>query len=77
MIEDGGYDGATADIWSCGVILYIMLVGYLPFDDRNIVVLYQKVLIQIKVKWIFIVQFQYFSDTVLIMLLFTLLGLDF
>jgi hypothetical protein len=27
----------------------MMLVGYLPFDDRNIVVLYQKVLIQIKV----------------------------
>jgi hypothetical protein len=27
-----------------GVILYMMLVGYLPFDDRNMVVLYQKVL---------------------------------
>ena len=30
-------------MWSCGVILSVILTGYLPFDDRNIAVLYLKV----------------------------------
>ncbi|KAE9602532.1 hypothetical protein Lal_00049589 [Lupinus albus] len=43
ILANKGYDGATSDAWACGVILYVILTGYLPFDDRNLAVLYQKI----------------------------------
>ncbi|WRX35106.1 Protein kinase domain - like 10 [Theobroma cacao] len=43
LLANKGYHGAAADIWSCGVILFELFAGYLPFDDRNLVVLYKKI----------------------------------
>ncbi|KAG0474017.1 hypothetical protein HPP92_015333 [Vanilla planifolia] len=38
-----GYDGAKADLWSCGVILFVLLAGFLPFQDENLMRMYRKV----------------------------------
>ncbi|XP_077238077.1 CBL-interacting serine/threonine-protein kinase 6-like [Tasmannia lanceolata] len=43
VIGKKGYDGAKADLWSCGVILFVLLAGYLPFQDENIVSMYKKI----------------------------------
>ncbi|CAF3185220.1 unnamed protein product [Rotaria socialis] len=37
------YAGQEVDIWSCGIILYALLTGTLPFDDDNVQVLFKKI----------------------------------
>ncbi|KAK7321418.1 hypothetical protein VNO77_32044 [Canavalia gladiata] len=43
VIKRIGYDGAKADIWSCGVVLFVLLAGYIPFHDSNLMEMYRKI----------------------------------
>ncbi|XP_023527747.1 CBL-interacting serine/threonine-protein kinase 1-like [Cucurbita pepo subsp. pepo] len=44
VLANRGYNGAASDIWSCGVILYVILTACLPFDETNLSLLYKKTL---------------------------------
>eukprot|EP00183_Erythrolobus_madagascarensis_P005858 CAMPEP_0185847334 /NCGR_PEP_ID=MMETSP1354-20130828/2643_1 /TAXON_ID=708628 /ORGANISM="Erythrolobus madagascarensis, Strain CCMP3276" /LENGTH=615 /DNA_ID=CAMNT_0028547613 /DNA_START=1 /DNA_END=1845 /DNA_ORIENTATION=- len=39
-----GYSGAKIDVWSCGIILFVLLSGYLPFDDDKPELLFKQIL---------------------------------
>lgn len=43
VISKKGYDGAKSDIWSCGVVLFVLIAGYLPFHDSNLMEMYRKI----------------------------------
>ncbi len=43
VIRGGIYAGPEIDVWSSGVILYVMLCGRLPFEDDNVHVLFNKI----------------------------------
>ena len=44
MIAGKEYDGLQVDIWSCGIILFALVCGFLPFEDPNTSELYKKIL---------------------------------
>ncbi|RZR75679.1 hypothetical protein BHM03_00000159 [Ensete ventricosum] len=43
VISRKGYDGAKADTWSCGIILFVLMAGYLPFHNSNLMEMYRKI----------------------------------
>ncbi|CAO1627747.1 unnamed protein product [Parajaminaea phylloscopi] len=43
IVSGKSYKGSASDIWSCGIILFALLCGRLPFDDPNITRLLHKV----------------------------------
>ena len=44
MVSGNKYNGFYIDVWSTGIILYAMICGYLPFEDPNNEILFQKIL---------------------------------
>ena len=44
MIKEESYNGAKSDIWSSGIILYLMLCGKLPFYHEQNEIMYEQIL---------------------------------
>lgn len=43
IVNRDSYRGDKADIWSCGVVLFVLIAGYLPFDSNNSEIVIQKI----------------------------------
>ena len=44
MLNGNAYNGTSSDIWSCGIILYAMLCGSLPFAESKEDIICRKIL---------------------------------
>ena len=44
IIRGMKYNGLMVDLWASGIILFAMLFGYLPFDDKDNNILFRKIL---------------------------------
>lgn len=43
ILSKKGYEGAKVDIWSCGIVLFVLAAGFLPFNDPNLMNMYKKI----------------------------------
>lgn len=43
ILAKKGYSAVAVDIWSCGIILFVLVAGYLPFNDSNLMEMYRKI----------------------------------
>jgi len=44
MVGGNKYNGFYIDIWTIGIILFAMMCGYLPFEDKNNDILFKQIL---------------------------------
>ncbi|VIO94146.1 Uncharacterized protein BM_BM17516 [Brugia malayi] len=35
VLKSQPYTGFTVDLWSLGVVLFVMVKGFMPYDDQN------------------------------------------
>lgn len=43
IIKNEAYDGKAVDAWGLGVALYVMVAGYMPFDEEDMQLLHKKI----------------------------------